>query len=154
LICIKIDTDERRMMDISTHKESLMNEQEMKSYAQQLKQRHVALLSQLNEQREGMAGRVEVAEAHFAHPEDSHAQVISEKDIEFAINDHETAERMAVEAALARIASGIYGQCIDCGEAISATRLQASPEAARCIRCQEAAELESTAFNHIHQELA
>lgn len=119
-----------------------MNEQEMKSYAQQLKQRHVALLAQLAEQREGMAGRVEVAEAHFSHSEDSHAQVISEKDIEFAIKDRKTAELMAVEAALVRTASGTYGQCIDCGEAISAARLQASPEAARCIRCQEAAELE------------
>ncbi len=38
------------------------------------------------------------------------------------------------------VAYGTYGQCTDCGEAISAARLQVSPEAARCISCQQAAE--------------
>lgn len=117
-----------------------MKEQEIASYAQQLRQRHVALLAQLAQQREGMGGRAEVAAAHFSHPEDSHAQVIAQKDIEFAIDEHETAELMAVEAALARISSGTYGQCTDCGQDISSARLQVSPEVARCISCQQATE--------------
>ena len=41
-----------------------------------------------------------------------------------------------VDAALARIASGSYGVCIDCGEAIPEKRLTALPASARCIECQ------------------
>lgn len=41
-----------------------------------------------------------------------------------------------VEAALARIAAGTYGRCVDCGTTIDAERLEARPQAARCISCQ------------------
>ena len=42
-----------------------------------------------------------------------------------------------VEAALARIDSEEYGLCMDCGSAISSSRLDAIPWAVRCIACQE-----------------
>ena len=45
-----------------------------------------------------------------------------------------------VDAALARIAAGSYGECIDCGEPIAAARLKAYPAATRCIDCQGAYE--------------
>ncbi|HEY3180159.1 MAG TPA: TraR/DksA family transcriptional regulator [Casimicrobiaceae bacterium] len=45
-----------------------------------------------------------------------------------------------VEAALARLADGSYGECIDCGVAIPYARLSAYPEAKRCVGCQEIAE--------------
>ena len=40
--------------------------------------------------------------------------------------------------ALARMADGSYGECIDCGQPISAERLFAQPTAKRCIADQEA----------------
>ena len=49
-------------------------------------------------------------------------------------------DAVAVEAALARIEAGTYGECTDCGAHITAARLHATPEAARCVRCQEKAE--------------
>ena len=122
-----------------------MNMQEMKPFEAQLRVTRQGLLSQFAYQREGMRGRVDVAAAHFFHPEDSHAQVISAKDIEFAMGELEGAELDAVDAALQRMASGAYGPCVDCGQAIAMARLQASPEVARCIRCQKAAELEAVA---------
>ena len=45
-----------------------------------------------------------------------------------------------VEAALARIADGSYGQCVDCGKPIAAARLAVSPAARRCIACQQRVE--------------
>ena len=45
-----------------------------------------------------------------------------------------------VEAALARLADGTYGECIDCGIDIPYARLSAYPAAKRCVTCQEAAE--------------
>lgn len=40
-----------------------------------------------------------------------------------------------VEAAFARVDDGTYGVCELCGEPIAAARLEAKPEAARCVRC-------------------
>ena len=45
-----------------------------------------------------------------------------------------------VEAALARLADGSYGECVDCGAEIPYARLCAYPAAKRCVRCQEIAE--------------
>lgn len=42
-----------------------------------------------------------------------------------------------VEAALGRLASGTLGICSDCAREIDYERLEASPAATRCIRCQE-----------------
>jgi DnaK suppressor protein len=42
-----------------------------------------------------------------------------------------------VRAALARLASGSYGLCAACGEAIAPARLQAAPAARLCIQCAQ-----------------
>jgi len=46
-------------------------------------------------------------------------------------------EVRALDAALARVAEGSYGECADCGGDIGPERLHAYPTALRCIRCQE-----------------
>ncbi|MPY87622.1 MAG: RNA polymerase-binding protein DksA [Luteitalea sp.] len=43
----------------------------------------------------------------------------------------------AIEEALARIEKGTYGLCRDCGQSISAARLQAIPWTRVCISCKE-----------------
>ena len=88
----------------------------------------------------GASTRADVAAEHFQHTEDSTAQVASERDLEFAIGEHETAELQALDAALARLDGGRYGLCTDCGVAIPKARLDAAPEAPRCLACQTQAE--------------
>ncbi|GAB1821902.1 TraR/DksA family transcriptional regulator [Herbidospora sp. RD11066] len=44
--------------------------------------------------------------------------------------------RRAVVAALSRLDAGTYGRCVDCHVAVPEGRLEARPEAARCIGCQ------------------
>ena len=46
------------------------------------------------------------------------------------------AEAENVELALKRLAEGNYGKCIDCGKDIPAERLEAIPEAVRCVEDQ------------------
>ena len=46
-------------------------------------------------------------------------------------------ELKRIDAALARVADGSYGICIDCDEPIGAQRLHAYPAALRCAACQE-----------------
>jgi len=38
--------------------------------------------------------------------------------------------------ALHRIDEGSYGTCVDCGKPVPEGRLEAKPEAARCVACQ------------------
>jgi DnaK suppressor protein len=114
-------------------------------YQQRLLGMREALLTQIAEQRGGVVSRAEAAAEHFGHSEDSSAQVATERELDFAIGERETAELAVIDAALARIEAGTYGQCTDCGVAIAAGRLEASPDAPRCIHCQEKVERQSLA---------
>lgn len=46
-------------------------------------------------------------------------------------------EMRAIEAALARMDDGSYGECLDCSTDIPYERLQVQPTAERCTPCQE-----------------
>ncbi len=51
---------------------------------------------------------------------------------------NETAQSIRdIQAALGRIDDGTYGICDGCGEEISAARLEAVPEATRCVNCAD-----------------
>jgi DnaK suppressor protein len=104
-----------------------------------------SLVEQLAILRGGAVGRAEASTEHFATRDDTPAAANSARDLEFALDAHDTAEIAAVNAALKRIDEGIYGECMDCGAHIAEARLHAAPEAARCIHCQE--KLERT--NHV-----
>ena len=99
-----------------------------------------SLLEQMSAQRGGELDRAQAAADHFERRQDSSAQVATERELEFAIGEREIGELAMIDAALARIEAGTYGGCTDCGIDIPAPRLQASPEAPRCIHCQEKAE--------------
>lgn len=107
--------------------------------AQLLAQR-ASLTGQLVSLRGGNVGRAEASAEHFGHPEDSTAQTNTERELEFALDAHESAELRLVEDALSRMDAGTYGVCIDCGTEIPVARLKAAPEAARCMPCQEKVE--------------
>ena len=92
---------------------------------------------QLANLRGGNVNRAEASAEHFNHTEDSDAQLNSARDLEFAMDAHETDEQSQIMAALQRIEAGTYGMCVDCGVQIPMARLQVSPSAARCIACQE-----------------
>jgi DnaK suppressor protein len=47
-------------------------------------------------------------------------------------------EMQRIDAALARLERGEYGQCFDCGEAIDPRRLDADPAVTLCVACAEA----------------
>lgn len=57
-------------------------------------------------------------------------------DVRLAEIDRDVDEVNDIEAAMARMHSGTYGTCIDCGAPIPYARLQAYPTAKRCEPCQ------------------
>lgn len=109
-------------------------------FQKQLLAQRANLLEQLAGLRGGTVGRAEASAEHFGHPEDSEAQVNSARDLEFALDERETAELRLLDAALDRIKAGTYGQCTDCGVDIPAARLHAAPAASRCLACQQKTE--------------
>jgi DnaK suppressor protein len=103
---------------------------------ERLLQERTQLLARIAQERGGLVSRVDMAAEHDVRDFDNRAQAISERNDEFAMNEHETAALGDIEAALERIQAGTYGQCTDCGVTIPAARLHAYPTAKRCIDCQ------------------
>ncbi len=117
-----------------------MDKQKSAAHQKQLLAMRAALLAQISDQRGSADSRADAAADRFGHHEDSPAQTSTERELEFAISDREAEELAAIDAALNRIEAGTYGACLDCGVQIAAARLDASPEVARCIPCQEKVE--------------
>ena len=62
-------------------------------------------------------------------------------DLDLAILDMHIEEIRDIDAALKRMAQGVYGRCIDCGDDIVIKRLRAYPTAKRCLSCQSRYEI-------------
>jgi len=69
------------------------------------------------------------------HPADVASDLYAREEL---VADEVTLERelVAIDEALGRIADGTYGICADCGHEIALERLDARPQALRCISCQ------------------
>ena|SRR5215469_3260934 len=61
---------------------------------------------------------------------------LAESDRAEAILAAAKARRALVLDALRRLDEGNYGLCVDCGRPVPDGRLEAKPEAARCVTCQ------------------
>jgi DnaK suppressor protein len=105
-------------------------------YRERLLQERSQVLQRIAEQRGGLVSRADMAADHFDNSFQSRAQILTERQTEFAINEHETAQLEDLAAALQRTDAGTYGQCTDCGVTIPPERLNAYPTAKRCIACQ------------------
>ena len=117
-----------------------MDAHAVKPFLHQLVQAREALLAQIAEQRGGVVSRADMAAEHYEHSDDDNIQINTARELEFAMNEHETAELLAIEAALQRIKEGVYGFCLDCGTTITHERLHAAPQTMRCLPCQTAHE--------------
>jgi DnaK suppressor protein len=61
---------------------------------------------------------------------------LAESDRSEAVIEAAKKRRGLVSEALRRLDDGTYGICVDCGGAVPEGRLEAKPEAARCLTCQ------------------
>jgi phage/conjugal plasmid C-4 type zinc finger TraR family protein len=74
--------------------------------------------------------------------ESDFAQILSDKATTESVQRLLDENRLQAERATSRKATGEYGVCEDCGQKISAERLQFLPEATRCVQCQARQERE------------
>jgi RNA polymerase-binding transcription factor DksA len=86
--------------------------------------------------RRSSAGTRESELAHVDnHPGDIAGELLEEEIEQTEEIFIEEGERRIAEARRA-LADGTYGTCRDCGQEIPAARLEAVPEAVRCVGCQ------------------
>ena len=70
------------------------------------------------------------------HPADSGTN-LADADREEASIEILHAQQERVRDALDRVDAGTYGRCVDCGSELPDERLEARPDAARCVNCQQ-----------------
>lgn len=101
----------------------------------ELQQRRQRLDRQLSEHLHGQSA-AERAHEVLEQDNDDAPQRLPEREVAAALTEQERRELEGVNAALARIARGEYGRCIDCGVEIPFDRLKAEPAALRCVDCE------------------
>jgi RNA polymerase-binding transcription factor DksA len=100
------------------------------------------LEERLHARRAEWADRLDRIQADRRHERgplaaDSQEQAIERENDETldALDVRGRQELEAIDAALARISNGEYGECVRCGEEIPTARLRAQPEAIDCVDC-------------------
>lgn len=99
----------------------------------------------LNEKKAELTSRTEGIHADVTNRDTSkkfsqQASDLGNDDVLAALNAEAKEELAAIEKALARIDDGSFGQCTECGAAISEARLTALPFAELCRNCASEAE--------------
>lgn len=123
------------------------------------KQQIAGFEAQLRSDRAAALGSVQEELRQTSDPDDTSLEKIPSDAGDRSEADRETdttismAQRHAVEleqidAALARIADGTYGECEECGGDIGVARLEVQPTARLCIACQERLEQRPGAPSH------
>jgi len=126
----------------------MLTETQRLQFKQQLKERYYNLREEIrqellnsdNEHFIDLAGQVHDLE------EESVADLLV--DLNLAILDMHIEEIRAIDAALIHLAEGSYGICADCNDDIAAERLQITPTATRCTRCQSSFERNHAGGEH------
>jgi len=115
-----------------------LNPTELRAVTARLDAHHNALLEEARGQLR-LAEQIEPAGTQGAGHADS--AEAAEADVEMELTaqllDRHARDLRAILEAQARIADGLFGLCIDCGEDIGYERLLALPAASRCVACQE-----------------
>lgn len=102
-----------------------------KAIKKELLERKVALEEQLTQ-----LSKEKVTNDVVQDPGDMAATSTMES-LKISLQDAEKREYDRILQALAKIEDGTYGICVDCGRPIGDKRLKSSPNAARCLMCQE-----------------
>jgi DnaK suppressor protein len=103
------------------------------------RQRLEEMLADLDEAQQTLTAEADDSSMHIArlsqHPAD-YGTDLSDQEREEAMRRAAVTERHEVVTALGRIGEGSYGKCVVCGATIPDERLEARPEAIRCLEHQ------------------
>jgi RNA polymerase-binding protein DksA len=114
-----------------------LDQQQITELKVQLSERATQLRKEIQQTLEQSSDETHVRIAEQARDVEDDAFSNLIVDLRFSDIDRDAQELLRIDAALTRIASGAYGECVDCGQPIPYARLKAEPTAERCVRCQE-----------------
>ena len=110
-----------------------MDKKKMKTYRDRLLERRESLVSQVTAAE--LSSRERDLEA-TQDPADMAANAYT-KELLISMSANDRVLLGLIDEALARVESGDYGECVNCGEPIQEKRLNAVPWARYCLRCQD-----------------
>jgi RNA polymerase-binding transcription factor len=118
---------------------TVRNEQ-LKAFEKRLRTEESFLLQEIQSQVAELSESMEAAgEERVSAPEDAGAEVF-EHEKTMAVEGAFEQMLAEVRHALHKIASGTYGLCDACGQAINPMRLEARPQASLCVACKTSEE--------------
>lgn len=128
---------------------SPLNQSQLDQLVKKLKEDYQRLLGEVRNELENTDDQHRV-DLLNSEPGDSGDESLANalSDFNVATLDRHIQAMRDIEAALKRIKDGEYGVCIDCGDDVGFSRLQAYPTAKRCIVCQEKREREYVQEGH------
>lgn len=110
-----------------------MDKRKLKTYRDKLLARRESLFKQVTEAELSSRDRdMEMTQ----DPADMAANAYT-KELLISMSTNDRQLLTMIDEALARIESGEYGECQNCGEPITEKRLEAVPWARYCLRCQD-----------------
>lgn len=115
-----------------------LDEAQLSLLRARLEQREAELMRLGNVQAVAGTRNLAVQEVETSPADKATVRLLNDLALEAA--DHHATQLRTVRYALAKFADGSYGECEECGNPIGFSRLQARPEARRCIACQTRAE--------------
>jgi DnaK suppressor protein len=96
------------------------------------------ILTKRRDELRRAVNKEESQDAHdFGRDEGDRANFSQSKEMAFRQKAQDRGLLVQVEAALSRIESGTFGECINCEQEINLNRLNAVPWSRYCITCQE-----------------
>ncbi len=103
------------------------------------KNAHAGVRSELLQKKEELTARLKRITANlrrgYEADSEERSQQLEDSEVVDALGNEARAELKNISAALARMKSGEFGICIDCGMPINQGRIKAYPYALECIDC-------------------
>jgi DnaK suppressor protein len=123
-------------MPTSSARAGRMPKKEMEKYRRLLQDKKNSLSNDLAKTRTAEEETIEEATQDIAD------KAVSSYTREFlySLSDTDRTTLVQIDEALARIAEGTYGNCMNCAQPMAEKRLTAVPWAPHCVDCQELAE--------------
>ena len=114
-----------------------LNDEQLKVFERRLRMQSADMRKQIHAEllKSDEERYVSLAEQVHDSGDESIADLLA--DVDIIMVDRMISELRLIEGALEKISRGGYGTCEECGGDISYERLDAQPEAERCIKCQE-----------------
>jgi len=110
-----------------------MNRKQVEKYRKVLEEKRAALLTRVQAARTSE----QQGDSELAPDLGDRAISTMNRDLSYQLTTGERDILRRIDAALDRIESGIYGECVNCNEKVQQGRLEAVPWARHCIDCQE-----------------